>query len=203
MPAPRQIRADAIRNREKIITAAREQITRLGPDTAMDTIAAAAGVAVGTLYRHFPTKADLVDAIVEEHLEFMAAEVEAAAARVRAGADAWPELQELARRFVADAARDQAIKAAARALGREEAGPLEARVYAAGEELVATARAAGHLHPDASAADFALLLATAPADQPADGRERWLDLFLSGLAADPTRPLARSARTAGRWGSES
>ena len=81
MPPPRQVRADAVRNREKIIAAAREQITRLGPDTAMDTIAAAAGVAVGTLYRHFPTKADLVDAIVEEHLEIMVTEVEAAAAR--------------------------------------------------------------------------------------------------------------------------
>ena len=85
MPPPRQVRADAVRNREKIIAAAREQITRLGPDTAMDTIAAAAGVAVGTLYRHFPTKADLVDAIVEEHLEIMVTEVEAAAGGGREG----------------------------------------------------------------------------------------------------------------------
>jgi AcrR family transcriptional regulator len=182
---PRQARADAVRNREKIIAAAREQITRLGPDTAMDTIAAAAGVAVGTLYRHFPTKADLVDAVIEEHLEVMVAEVESAAARVRAGAAAWPQLQGLARRFVADAARDQAIKAAARALGRQTAGPLETRVYAAGEELVAAAKAEAQLRSDASAADFALLLATAPADQPAEARQRWLDLFLSGLAAAP------------------
>jgi AcrR family transcriptional regulator len=191
VPPPRQVRADAVRNREKIIAAAREQITRLGPDTAMDTIAAAAGVAVGTLYRHFPTKADLVDAIVEEHLEIMVTEVEAAAARARAGAEAWPQLQELARRFVADAARDQAIKAAAQALGSQASGPLEARVYAAGEELVAAAKAAGHLRPDASAADFALLIATAPADQPAAARQRWLDLFLSGLAAAPGLTAAR------------
>lgn len=196
MAPPRQTRADAVRNREKIIAAAREQITRLGPDTAMDAIAAAAGVAVGTLYRHFPTKADLVEAIIEEHLEIMVAEVEAAAARVRAGAAAWPQLRDLARRFVANAARDQAIKAAAHALSSPTAGPLEARVYAAGEELVAAAKATGQLRPDASAADFALLLATAPADQPPEARERWLELFLSGLATAPGQSAERA--TSGR-----
>ena len=186
MAPPRQARADAVRNREKIIAAAREQITRLGPDTAMDTIAAAAGVAVGTLYRHFPTKADLVEHYFDEGQLRLVAEVEVSAPRFRTCLAPWPQLQDLARRFVADAARDQAIKAAAQALGRQTAGPLETRVYAAGEELVAAAKAEGQLRSDASAADFALLLATAPADQPAETRERWLDLFLSGLAAAPS-----------------
>ncbi|MFF7262461.1 TetR family transcriptional regulator [Streptomyces sp. NPDC008159] len=60
MAQTRAPRADAVRNRKRILDAAREQITLRGPDTGMDEIAAAAGVAVGTLFRYFPTQADLV-----------------------------------------------------------------------------------------------------------------------------------------------
>jgi AcrR family transcriptional regulator len=57
-------RADARRNREAIVTAARDLFARLGPETQMDEVAAHAGVGIGTVYRHFPTKAALLTEMV-------------------------------------------------------------------------------------------------------------------------------------------
>ena len=69
---PRPQRADARRNREKIVEAARASFAEYGLETQMDDIARRAGVGVGTLYRHFPTKDALVRAIVQRHMERMA-----------------------------------------------------------------------------------------------------------------------------------
>src|SRR3546814_16332903 len=63
------MRADALRNQTRILDAAREQITEHGAEASMDQIARAAGVAVGTLYRHYPTQTDLVRAILSEYAE--------------------------------------------------------------------------------------------------------------------------------------
>ena len=61
---PRPQRADARRNRERILVAAREVFAREGLEVSMPDVARAAGVGVGTLYRHFPAKEDLVRALV-------------------------------------------------------------------------------------------------------------------------------------------
>ena len=74
MGADRPQRADAVRNRRRILDAAAEQITTRGPDVGMDDIAHAAGVAVGTLYRHFPTKADLLGAVIAQDVANILAE---------------------------------------------------------------------------------------------------------------------------------
>ncbi len=188
MAAERPLRADAARNRSKILEAADRQIILHGPEVRMEAIAEDAGVAVGTLYRHFPTKDALVGAVVEAHLERIMTEVEAAADRIEAGADALDEFKRFLLGTFELAASDKAAKAAAQVLGAryDIAGPLE-RGAAAMERIIEAGRQSGRLRPDLVVEDFYLLFATIPADQPAKARERWLELVLTGVAAEATR----------------
>jgi AcrR family transcriptional regulator len=68
-PRPRRPRADAVRNRGRIVDAARIVFTERGTDASLEEIAKRAGVGIGTLYRHFPTRPDLVVAVYREQVE--------------------------------------------------------------------------------------------------------------------------------------
>lgn len=182
MTQARTPRADAVRNRKKILDAAREQIALHGPEIGMDEIAAAAGVAVGTLYRHFPNKTDLVAAAVAEHIEGMTAEAEAAVGRVASGARAVDEITGFIEHVVEACAVDHAVNVAALSLGADQADKaLRQRATDALAALVQAGQADGDINPDVTAADMFLLFSTAPADQPAAIRARWITLILSGL----------------------
>ena len=61
--APRPKRADARRNYEKLLAAAREEFTEEGTGATLEDVARRAGVGIGTLYRHFPTRQDLLEAV--------------------------------------------------------------------------------------------------------------------------------------------
>jgi len=165
------------------MAAARDQITLHGPDVGMGAIAAAAGVAVGTLYRNFPTKADLVNAVVNEYVQAMVDDVEATVALVEAGAPVLAEIEGLTSRYVEMFAQNHAVKAAAAALGETDHGQLEERGLVAVDRLVTLAREAGVFRPDATTEDLVLLMNTAPTDLPPAARARWLALFLAGLTA--------------------
>ena len=71
--APRRPRSDAQRNRERILEVAKEAFTRLGANASLDDMARQAGVGPGTLYRHFPTRAELLHAVYRSELEKLAA----------------------------------------------------------------------------------------------------------------------------------
>jgi AcrR family transcriptional regulator len=71
-PDQRTLRADARRNRERIMSAGRELFASEGPQAQMDEIAAHAGVGIGTVYRHFPTKEALLTAMVRERFQAFA-----------------------------------------------------------------------------------------------------------------------------------
>ena len=69
----RKPRADAQRNRERILEVAKQAFTRSGADTSLDHIAKQAGVGPGTLYRHFPTREELLKAVYRTEMEQLAA----------------------------------------------------------------------------------------------------------------------------------
>jgi AcrR family transcriptional regulator len=72
-PAPRKLRADAQRNRERILEIAKEAFTRSGANISLDDVAKQAGVGAGTLYRHFPTREVLLEEVYRTEVEKLAA----------------------------------------------------------------------------------------------------------------------------------
>lgn len=183
----RPLRADAVRNRRKIVDAAQAQITAHGPDVGMDEIARAAGVAVGTLYRHYPTKTDLVAAVISEYVSEIAVDAEATLERARNGARAVDEVIGFLSRVAESAAHIHAVKTAARGLGVVGHGDTTAETRAGNAlgELLVLGQASGDIRPGVTVADVYLLMATAPADQPDPVRRRWLELILPGITAAP------------------
>jgi AcrR family transcriptional regulator len=105
--APRQ-RADARRNRKRIIAAARELFAEHGFDAQIDDIARVAGVGVGTVYRHFPNKCDLLEALVQERFEGLA---ESAREGI-ANPDPWKGFEGVMRYSAEVMARDRALSEA-------------------------------------------------------------------------------------------
>ena len=72
-PVPRKSRTDALRNRERILEVAKEAFTRFGADASLDDIAKQSSVGAGTLYRHFPTRDALIEAVYRSEVEKLAA----------------------------------------------------------------------------------------------------------------------------------
>src|SRR3974390_1007410 len=72
-PARRKPRTDAQRNRERILEVAKEAFTRSGASASLDEIAKESGVGPGTLYRHFPTREELLEAVYRTEVEKLAA----------------------------------------------------------------------------------------------------------------------------------
>jgi AcrR family transcriptional regulator len=69
---PRKQRADGLRNRQQVIEAAKHSFIDTGPLVSLETIAQRAGVGIGTVYRHFPTRAALIEAVFRRELEQLA-----------------------------------------------------------------------------------------------------------------------------------
>jgi AcrR family transcriptional regulator len=176
----RPLRADAERNRRRILDAASELFAAKGLGVGLDEIAKHAGVGVGTAYRRFPDKSDLVAALFEERVKEV---VGYAREALDDFDDPWEGLVHFMTRTVDLHARNAALKelifapehAPARiGAAREQIRPLV-------EEIVARAKASGDLRSDAESTDlpmFQFLLTSPPAPHLA---QRYLTIVLDGL----------------------
>jgi len=189
------MRADARRNRERIVAAARDAFAEFGPDTQMDDVARRAGVGVGTLYRHFPTKDALVGELVRLKLSHFAAR--ARAKLDEEGADPWEALTDLLREqaevMASDAAHQRMVFATS-AESVAHAQPAILELSSAFEELLGRARDAGQLRDDVRVEDIRTLMcglgSIMAADRlgvmPYDWR-RHLEFALAGMRAPAAR----------------
>ncbi|MGW5918331.1 TetR/AcrR family transcriptional regulator [Nocardia fluminea] len=182
----RPLRADARRNRDAIAAAARELVIREGPGIGMDEIATAAGVATGTLYRHFPTKQDLIETIVADLAEAIDRSLSSALARVEDGTgSAVDEVIALLHHVMIDMRQERLLRYAVAGVADDSLEQIRTRGRAAVEQLVAAAHRDGSLYPDITANDVVLLLSTAPADaMPEVAQSRWLTLARRALTPD-------------------
>ena len=149
----RKPRADAQRNRERILAIAKQAFTRSGADTTLDDIAKQAGVGPGTLYRHFPTREELLKAVYRNELEQLAAAAKRLAETMTpvAALRAWLLL------FVDAVAAKQIIAPALNALIGDHKKVFEAsytQMHEAMRRLVKRAIKSGDIRKDLDAIDL-------------------------------------------------
>jgi AcrR family transcriptional regulator len=192
----RPLRRDAQRNRDAILAAARQVFCDHGLEAPLEEIARRAGVGIATLYRRFPSRVELLDAVLADTVQ---AHVDAAE-QALATDDAWDGLTS----YLEATCR---LQAADRGLGEvmgmrfPRAAAVEAaktRLFELVGELVRRAQASGQLRPDVTLEDLAFLnwantriLQAGRAAGVPDAWRRHLGLLLDGLRADRAHPLPR------------
>lgn len=195
----RPLRRDAERNRTRIIEAARSAFAADGIDVSVEEIARRAGVGMGTLYRRFPAKGDLIDAILEDAV----ADVGRAAESALLEEDAWTGLTTFLEHVFELHAGNRGLKDVI-ASGEHDRARLEAargRMRPLVGELIARAQEQGTLRPDFAPEDMPMLFWTGgriaeltSAVAPELWR-RYLGLVLDGLRADAATPLTQPPLT--------
>ena len=189
-------RADAARNRERVLDAARAVFAERGTDASVPDIAERAGVGVATIYRSFPTKRDLVVAIVLERFRAMKDFAEAALSADRDPWDAFPTvLISSARMQLQDRAFGQVM---AEAFDVAEVRAERDQVLDRIGELMRRAQDAGAMRRDVVAEDLPCLLSglsgsLSMADRSSDFWQRHIAIVLDGLRADGAHPLPSGA----------
>jgi AcrR family transcriptional regulator len=195
--AGRPLRADARRNRERVLTAAREVFAEHGREAQMDDVARRAEVGVGTVYRHFPTKEALIDALVAEAFERLLVVAKEQAQR---DDDAWDALVTTLWAGAEILAGDRAVSA----IMSEVYGPvnvdldLQLQMTETMTILVDRAHAAGTLRADVMLDDIPMIMcgigmATCKPHNVPDAWRRHVAILLDGLrATNASGPLPTS-----------
>ncbi|MEU5552307.1 TetR family transcriptional regulator [Micromonospora sp. NPDC047793] len=185
---PRPLRADAQRNRERLLDAAVRAFSQAGPEVTLDSIAKDAGVGIGTLYRHFPTRESLVEAAYRNEL----AKLCDAAAELRDRLPPVEAIREWMDRFIDYLTTKREMADALRLVIAAGANPYAEsrdRLLGAIGLLLDAGAAAGTVRADVDPADVlvglsGVSLASGGRDQ-RDQARRLLDLLMDGLRYRP------------------
>lgn len=198
----RKPRADAVRNRERVLEAAKVVFNVGGPEASLEAVAKRAGVGIGTLYRHFPTREDLFEAVYRREVE----QLSELAEQLKSAKDPVDALRRWLRSNVAFVATKKGMSAAL-ALTFQSSSDLAAfsmdRLTKAIGTLLDRAVAAGQMRADVSPEDLlrALVGMCYMHDQPGwqSSVLRMLDVFVDGLRVQPgprAKPKPRAPRAA-------
>jgi AcrR family transcriptional regulator len=179
-------RSDARRNRHRVIQAARTCMAREGLDAGMEEIARAAGVGVGTVYRHFATKDDLVEALAEERFE----RLEQLAREALAQDDPWKSFERFMRASAQIQGEDRALsevlvsRPETMSRAAERVGMLDLV-----GELLGRAQKAGVVRKDADPTDIPMLMCAlaGTARTPHSNPDRYIGIALDGLRTGDER----------------
>ena len=189
MTTEKPLRRDAERNRRRVLDAAGELFAEQGLHVTLDAVAQRAGVGVGTVYRRFPDKEDLIDALFEDRLD----EVAAVAEEALRHDDAWTGLVRFLERSLELHAHDRGLKELlfTSARGRDRVASARERIKPLVSRLVDRAQAAGALRADVQTTDLAVLQLMVTSVMEYAGEtvpevwRRCLAVVLDGLRAGP------------------
>lgn len=190
----RPLRADAARNVERILRAAREVYSELGPDAPVEAVARRAGVGERTLYRRFPAKADLVRAALDQSIaEDLTPVIDSA----RLAKDPLRGLTQLVEAAISLGAREHSLLTAARRAG-SLTSDISVSLNAALGELVQAGQRAGSIRADLVADDLPRLIAMlfsvlSTMDADSDGWRRYVALVVDAISINGRRPLPPAA----------
>ncbi|TCK00918.1 TetR/AcrR family transcriptional regulator [Nocardia alba] len=198
MPEDKPLRSDAKRNRDALVTAARELFEERGLDAPLKDIAARAGVAIGTLYNRFPTRDDLIAAAVADRVEAGTVIAEQALAL----SDPWESFTVLVERICALQASDRILgELALRGPPSDALARAREHGHALMRRIITRAQEAGALRPDWTLEDIAFItwshssVVAATASVAPDLWRRNLALIMDGLRAKAAHPLPVPALT--------
>jgi AcrR family transcriptional regulator len=180
----RPMRADARRNRELLVTAAHDAFSDHGAGASMEAIAKQAGVGVGTMYRHFPNRLDLVEAVYQSDVE----ELAATAQRVVADLEPWQALSAFFDAFLRYAKTKQALLAELQqAFEKKPDFRSQARelIESSFNLVIDNAKAAGVVRPDVDGSDVMQLVSPlcTNGSLSAERTARMLGMILDGMRA--------------------
>ena len=189
----RPLRADAARNRERIIDAARRVFAEHGVTACVDDIARVAGVGVGTLYRRFPTKDELLEAILEDGSMRLIAALEDAAGHD----DAWQAFSDVVTVFAEHVARDRGFYQVVHQSTHLKALSLSYRelILAAIAPVLSRAQAAGVVRADLVVDDVPSLCVVAARMPPwrlerePELWRRYLSVIVDGMRPEAAHPI--------------
>ncbi len=183
----RPLRADARRNRERILQAAREVFAKSGIEAQIDDVARRAGVGVGTVYRHFPTKEALMVELVRQRFRVFAASAHEALAR---DGEPFAVFADMLRRNADGLARDAGMQQVLTGAGEHIWAQAQTEVDELNgltAALIAHAQQAGTMRPDVRATDIGMLMcglcATMTQSRPGFDWRRHLELGIDTLRA--------------------